>query len=328
MTAPYQTASVAVRVGFVLVPGFALTSFSLAIEALSVANLLSAKTVYDCKLYAADPDVSVKTVFSSNGVPVQVDTHVSECSLPDIVCICAYKLAAKYDCSLLFSLLKKLSRKGCRFVALSSGSFILAKAGILEGHSCSLLSEETNTFHELYPKISVRENLYTVSGNILTCAGGVTTLDMLHYVIAQDYGSELANRVSQKFLQERIRSQEEIQSSQRYFHLKMKSACLAAAIEIMENNIEQPCSIEELARKTGSTTRTLEHVFQRYESMTPGRYYLFLRLDRAKRMVEETNLPIATIAQATGFGSQSYFTKRFKETYAIQPRQLRLQHYS
>ena len=82
-------------------------------------------------------------------------------------------------------------------------------------------------------------------------------------------------------------------------------------------------SIGKLAQSIGTTQRNLETVFQRHENTTPGRYYLKLRLQSARKMIEESHLPLATIAQATGFSSQSHFGKCFKEAYNIQPSQLR-----
>lgn len=311
------------HVGFVLVPGFALTSFSLAIEALSVANALWGAAVYEYRLYSGDVDPAATEVFSSNGVSIKVSGHCSEIEDSNLLFICAYKKAAVYDGTALFSKLKALKRKGCRLASLSSGSFILARAGVLGANSCTLFSEQMTTFKELYPSVAVEESVYTVGNGVFTCQGGTTALDMLLYIIGQDHGAEFALRVSHQFCQDRIRTQDEIQNSRRYLELRMKSLCLGAAIEIMENNIDAPYPIEVLAEKIGTTVRTLEHVFRVHESTTPVNYYLQLRLRRARTMIEDTLLPIATVAQATGFASQSYFTKRFREAYGFSPSQLR-----
>lgn len=311
------------RVGFVLVPGFALTSFSLAIEALSVSNFLWGGTAYEYRLYSGDVDPAVTEVCTSSGVPIKVAGHCSEIEDCNLLFICAYKKAAIYDGAALFSTLKALKRKGCRLASLSSGSFILARAGVLEANSCTLFSEQMTTFKELYPTITVDESIYTVADGVFTCQGGTTALDMLLYIIGQDHGTEFALKVSHQFCQDRIRTRDEVQNSRRYFELRMKSQCLAAAIEVMENNIDAPCTIEELAKKIGATVRTLEHVFRVHENTTPINYYLQLRLRRARSMIEDTLLSIATVAQATGFASQSYFTKRFKEAYGFSPSGLR-----
>lgn len=311
------------RVAFILLPGFALTSFSLAVEALSVANRIAGQTIYDYRLYSAAHDEALTVVTSSDGIPIQTHAHFSQCQTCDTLFLCAYQQAPKYENAALFQKLKRLFRKQCRLASLSSGSFILAKAGLLNGSSCTLYREQVAIFQELYPHIAVQENIYTVNSNILTCSGGITALDMLLYMIGQDHGREFALEVSEPFCHDHIRTQEENQHANRYLALRMKSACLGAAIEVMEANIERPYSIQTIAEKIGSSIRTLEITFQRYEQMTPNQYYVTLRLNKAKALLEDTNLSASSVAQATGFASQSYFSKRFKALYGLSPQQSR-----
>lgn len=311
------------RVGFILMPGFALTSFSLAVEALSVVNHLGERCVYDYTLYSGDPDPARSPIFSSNGVPIQPARHFTDCEPCDILVVCAHRNAARYGDSRLKGILRRQNHHGGLLVALSNGSLVLARAGVLSRKGCTLVGEDMAVFTELYPDIPVRQHLYTVDGNILTCAGGMTALDLFLFIIGRDFGAETANEVSHKFLQDRIRSPEEIQNVRRSLELRMKSPALGAAIELMEANLEKPLRIESLAGEVGTTTRTLEHLFRRFEQTTPARYYLELRLDCARRMLEESNLPISTIAHATGFSSQSYFSRRFREQFGLQPRQVR-----
>lgn len=311
------------HVSFILVPGFPITPFALAVEALSVVNQLSSNPVYDYHLYSGDHDPGLHHVVSSNNVPVQVAGHFSQCPDSSLVVICAYKDASAYHNSTLFAKLRSFRQAGAQLAAVSGGSFILARAGLLETRSCTLFRDQAPTFRELYPDINIQENIYTVSQNTFTCAGGTTALDMMLYIIGRDRGTNFANNVGHQFSHDGIRSPEEMQNSRRYLELRMRSPCLGAAIEVMERNIEHPYSIQLLAEKIGTTTRTLEQAFKAHTNTTPVNYYLQVRLDRARKMIEETRLPISTISQATGFTSQSYFTKRFRELYQISPGQLR-----
>ncbi|OUR68103.1 AraC family transcriptional regulator [Marinomonas sp. 42_23_T18] len=312
-----------VNVSFILLPGFALTSFSLAIEALSVANLLNGAEIYQYQICRAESVEASNTVKSSNNVPIETSGDLSSCLDSDLIFICGYLKVADYSNLPLFTLLRTMAHKKGRIAALSCGSFILAKAGLLQDKSCTLVPEYCNTFTELYPDISLQENLYTVTGNLLTSAGGTATLDMLLYLIGQDHGRDFAHHVSQQFLLDRIRSSEEIQTSRRYLTLRMKSPCLGAAVELMEKHIGAPYPIATLANRIGTTQRNLETVFQKYEKTSPGRYYLQLRLLHAKKMIEETHLSFSNIAQATGFSSQSHFSKCFREQFCHSPSQFR-----
>ncbi|MFG0533734.1 GlxA family transcriptional regulator [Pseudomonas sp. yb_2] len=311
------------HVGFILLPGFALTSFSLAVEALSVSNLLLGYTAYDYHLYSGDVDPITNEVLTSNHIPIRVSRGLGELDECNLLFICAYKKAANYNNPALLAKLRTLKKTDCRLASLSSGSFILAKAGLLRSGACTLFSEQMSAFKELYPSITVSESIFTVHDDVFTCQGGTTALDMLLYIIGQDHGADFALSVSRQFSQDRIRNHNEVQAARRYLELRMKSPCLGSAIEIMEANIETPLTIEILADKIGATVRTLEHAFRTHENTTPINYYLLMRLRHARTMLEDTALPISSIAHATGFASQSYFTKRFREAYGVSPSRLR-----
>ena len=312
------------QVAFILLPEFAMTSFSLAIEALSVANQLSERELYHYSICSAHTDLNQNApVVSSNGVPVGITTTLEDSLDKDILFICSYRKAADYRNEALTRLLKQAHRQKCRIAALSSSAFVLARAGLLKGKSCTLVPEYRATFTELYPDIPLQENLFTITGNLLTSAGGTATLDMVFYLIAQDHGREFAWQVARQFMQDRVRSSEEMQSTRQQISLRIKSPCLGAAVELMEKHISEPCSISSLASRIGTTPRNLEMVFRKYESTTPGRYYLGLRLKHARKMLEETHLSIANIAQATGFNSQSHFSRCFRSHFNLRPSELR-----
>lgn len=312
-----------VEVSFVLLPGFALTSFALAIEALSVANILSGREIYRYNICSALDQQQGGRVVSSNFVPVETTARLSWCAKSDLVFVSAYKDAAEFENAELFSMLRNLHRRGARLATLSGGSFILARAGLITDNSCTLVPEHRGTFKELYPHINLQENLYTVNKNTFTSAGGTSTLDMMFYLINLDHGRDFAHQVTERFLQDRIRSSEEMQSSRRILNLRIKSPTLGAAVELMEKHIAEPYPIATLADRIGTTQRNLETVFQKHVQTTPSRYYLTLRLKQARHMLEETHLSIANIAQATGFSSQSHFSKCFRDLYEIRPSDLR-----
>ncbi len=215
--------TVSKQISFILLPGFALTSFALAIEALSVANGLDDQPIYSYEICSLTDDKHPGKVISSNGVPVEVSKGLEACDNAEMVFICAYKGAATIEDPQLLSQLRRLSQKGVRIVALSGGSFVLAKAGLLQDKGCTLVHEHRSTFAELYPSIPLQDSIYTVNGNVLTSAGGTATLDMLLYLIGLDQGKTFAHNVAQRFQQERIRSGEEVLASQRMLALSMKS---------------------------------------------------------------------------------------------------------
>lgn len=306
------------HVCFILLPGFALTSFSVAIEALSVANVQHHKTLYTYSI-CSPAGQKGDTISSSNYVPIQLTDNISNIEQADLLIICAYTGAAKFNDNLFFSQLRRCHQLNKTIAATSSGAFILAKAGLLKGKSCTLNPEDKTTFRELFPAITLQENLFTVTENLITSAGGTATLDMMLYLIGVDHGQAVIHEVAKAFMQSRIRSRDEMQSSQRHLGLRIKSPSLGAAVELMERNIEQPYTVSEIADRIGTTARNLERVFQRYQQMPPSKYYMQLRLLQAKRLLQETSLSIGRISEATGFSSQSHFGKCFKDYFDASP---------
>lgn len=313
------------NVAIILLPGFALTSFSLTVEAFSVANAMAGQDIYQCRIYSGSPHPEERCIVSSNGIPIMTEQHISELADADLICLCAYWHAATYHYDVLNKTLKDHYKKGGQLASLSSGSFIFARAGLLERATCTVTAEQQDIFHELYPTIPVQENLYTVSGRIFTCRGGTTALDMMMYIIGVDHGTELTAQISQQFQADRIRTLEEINRSSKYLSLRLKSPALGAAVEIMETNIEEPYSIETLCSMIGCSARHLEMIFRKYMKTTPNKHYLNIRLAKAKKLVEETGMPLSTIASACGFSSHSYMGQCFKTKYGVQPSVLRMQ---
>lgn len=323
------------QVAFLLVEGFALTSFSLALEAMNVANRISGHTLYQtciCADRRADDPAGatglrqgLDPIVSSTHVPIAPDALITDMAQPDILFICAYHGAAMQGSPAIHRAIRQTLRAGGRVASLSSGAFLLAAAGVLNEQGCVVVPEHKASFHELYPDIPVHDHLYRVTGSIASCAGGVAALDMLLFIIAEDHGYAFADKVQHHFLQERMRTQDEYQHANRYHALGQKSPYLRAAIQMMESEIENPLPISAVAKAVGTSIRTLEEAFRRYENTTPSRYYLHIRLAHARKLVEETRMPIGSIALATGFTAQSHFTKRFREAFARSPMQMRQQ---
>jgi transcriptional regulator GlxA family with amidase domain len=309
-------------VSFIILPGFALTSFSLAVEVFSVANLISGNDHYRYTLCSPNKMIG-ETVTSSNGVSITLNETFFQAQTSDLIIIASYANSACYNNPQLNKLLKRAHNKRTPIAALSSGAFVLANAGLLTAKSCTLVPEHRGIFKELYPDITLQENLYAICDDLYTSAGGTATLDMLLYLIGLERGKEFMGQISDQFMQDRVRSAQTMQKTREEVSLRIKSACLGAAVELMQKHIEDPYPIALIADKIGTTPRNLEMVFRKHEQITPGRYYLKLRLHHAKQLILETHMPLTDIAQSCGFSSQSYFGKCFREEFDHSPASLR-----
>ena len=143
---------------------------------------------------------------------------------------------------------------------------------------------------------------------------------MILYLISQVHGNTLAAQVSEQFIHDRIRDPSDRQRMELRSRLGVSHPKLLAVVSHMEEGLEEPYSQTELARKANLSTRQLERLFRKYLQTTPTRYYLNLRLARARHLLRQTSMSILSIALACGFVSASHFSKCYREVYGRTPR--------
>lgn len=301
--------------GFWLLSRFAMTSFTLAIEALHVANRMSGSELYSWRLYSLDG----APVEASNGIAIMPHEALGSTFWPQMVFVCASLSAQHFDNPGTFAWLREQSRRGIPLGALSSGSQILARAGLLKGYRCTIHWEDLPSFREAFPDIRVTDSVFEIDRDRYTCSGGTAALDMMLTLIAADHGKELAAAIADQFVHERARSSGDFQRIGRRVRLGAKSLKLDAAISLMEANIESPLALGEIAKRINVTTRHLERLFDKHCGCSPRRYYRVLRLEHARLLLVRTNMSILNIALAAGFLSPSHFTKCYREHFGRTP---------
>ncbi len=165
--------------------------------------------------------------------------------------------------------------------------------------------------------------LFEIDRNRFTCSGGTAAIDLMLNVIARQHGHELAAGVADQFMHERLRDQHDHQRMSLPARLGVRHPKLLAVIEMMEKDLEEPVSRTELARSAGLSTRQLERLFRKYLNRSPARYYLELRLNKARLLLLQTNMSIIDVALASGFVSASHFSKCYRDFFGRTPRKER-----
>lgn len=305
--------------GFFLHPHFSMLGFTSAVEPLRSANRLVGQKLYDWKIISRDGN----PVPSSSGIEVVPHGGIEDFQILPIVLVVAGLSAQLINDKKVFAWLRRLARLGSQVGALSTGSYTLAKAGLLDGHRCTIHWENLTGFQEDYPEIEVTGEIFEIDRNRLTCSGGTASLDLILSLMAMDYGRELATQVAEQFIHERIRDRHDQQRMSLRSRLGISHPRLIKVIELMEDNLEEPLARSELAKRTGLSTRQLERLFRKYLGRTPTRYYQELRLLRARTLLSQTSLSILDVALACGFVSASHFSKCYREFYARTPREER-----
>ncbi|MCB9944477.1 MAG: GlxA family transcriptional regulator [Geminicoccaceae bacterium] len=306
---------------FLLVPDFSMIAFSSAIEPLRIANRVSGRSLYRWLLISRDGE----PVRASNGAAVQVDLAMEQLEfkvgqgMPTVI-VCSGVGAERYCDKDVMAWLRRVDRHGAMIGALCTGAHILARAGLISDHRCTIHWENLPGFVEAFPDLDVAADLFEVDRNRFTCSGGTAPLDLMLNRIGTSHGEELATKVSEQCLLDRIRGPQDRQRMPIRMRLGVHHPKLIMAIELMEANIEEPLSQELLAKYVGLSRRQLERLFRRHLGRTPAQYYLELRLERARHLLYQTDLPIMSIACACGFVSASHFSTCYRQMFGKTPR--------
>ena len=304
------------RLGFLPVPGFATMSYASAIEPFRAANVLSGSDLYSWRHVALEG----RAVEASTGLAFAADHAVGEAEDYDGLIVCAAGNPSTFDHEPTFAWLRRLARRGTWLAGVSGGPFVLAAAGLLDGYRCTIHWEHAAAFAEAFAQPRLTSSIYEIDRGRLTCAGGISALDMMHVLIAKAHGAALAAAVSEWFLQSHVRSGASGQLMTRFERFGLPSVGLSNVIEAMEENVEEPLPRARLAALAGVSIRQLERLFEKHMHTTLDRHYLTVRLHHAQRLLRQTRLSVGEIAIASGFRSASHFSRAYKARYGHGPR--------
>jgi AraC family transcriptional regulator, glycine betaine-responsive activator len=299
----------------IMAPEFTMMPVTSAIEPLRIANRLSEKTLYKWTMHSVDG----QPVAASNGILAMVNGDLSAVPENATILICAGLNVQRHTDKRLIAWLRKVARKGTDIGAVCTGAHILAEAGLLDGHKCTIHWENLPGFTEAFPEIDATGGLFEIDRDRFTSAGGTTALDMMLTLIASQHGPELASAVAEGILHAPIRHHSEHQRMSLPARIGARHPKLVGIIEEMEKNLEEPLSPSLLARQAGLSTRQLERLFRRYLDRSPKRYYLELRLKKARSLLLQTDMSVINVALACGFASPSHFSKCYRAFYGRTP---------
>ncbi|HET8728857.1 MAG TPA: GlxA family transcriptional regulator [Alphaproteobacteria bacterium] len=302
------------RIGFLLLPKFSMLALVCALEPLRVANRF-AGPLYSWHLVSDDG----RPVTASNSVPMVVEGRLSEARDLSMLIVCAsYDPEAAVTAAML-SQLRQLSRFGTALGSLDSGCFVLARAGLLDGYRVTLHWESVPAFAERFPKVETSMGLFEIDRDRLTSPGATASLDMMLHLIRTRHGEELAMAVTDQIVYQRVRGPAASQRLAVGDRLRVTDPVVIRAVETMEDAIEEPLSAAALADAAGTTERQLERLFRRHLDTTPKRFYLNLRLERARQLLVDTDMRVVEVAVACGFGSAAHFARAYKARYGKPP---------
>ncbi|THF48392.1 GlxA family transcriptional regulator [Allorhizobium terrae] len=308
------------RIGFVLVPNFALMSYASATEPLRAANLIAGTDLYDMCPLSFD-GASVK---SSSGLSVQCEALLAAGERCHTIFVCAG--GGPQDWGVAehsYGLLRRLARQGVRIGGISSGAYLLAAAGLLNNRDFTIHWEHATVLKEAFGHLSPRQARFVIDGDRITCAGGVAPLDMMHAMISDRMGAHFARRVSDWYLHTAVAEPGAPQRGSTAERFGTHHPALLTVLEKMEATIENPLDRQTMAKLAGTSARHLDRLFASHLKKSFLETYRAIRLDHARRLLEQSALSLAEVAFATGFSSVGHFSGCFKAHFGQSPNVLR-----
>ncbi|MFD8007116.1 GlxA family transcriptional regulator [Streptomyces mirabilis] len=208
---------------------------------------------------------------------------------------------------------------GRRLVSICTGAFVLAAAGILDGRPATTHWVVTDLFREWFPQVALNPDvLFIDDEDVLTSAGAASGLDVCLHIIRKDHGSEVANQVARMCIVPPWRDGGQAQYIQHPVP-ESKASGTAAARQWALENLHEPMTLTELAEHSHMSLRTFARRFTEEVGMSPGRWLIQQRVDRARHLLEATDLPVDEIAGQVGFAGGTSLREHLHAAIGVSP---------
>ena len=303
------------HVGFLLLPEYTLSAFSNAVGILRMANRLTERQLYTWSVHSVDG----ASVISSAGLELNVDGSIEQTEQANILMVCGGYSVKTYCTKTLAETLRKIAKRKIPMGGICTGSYALASAGLLDGYRCTIHWENLASLREEFPKLEISSSIFVIDRDRYTCSGGISSIDLMLNLIASIHGHQLVQQISEQFTCDRVRTEKDAQRAPLKYLIGASQPKLVDAVTLMESNIEEPLTLDEVSEYVGISRRQLERLFNRYLHCAPSRYYLELRLSRARLLLLQTSIPVIDVAISCGFSTAPHFSKCYSDLYGKPP---------
>ncbi|MEX0303827.1 MAG: GlxA family transcriptional regulator [Leisingera sp.] len=290
-------------------------SFAAAVDPMRAANRLAGRAAFDWDYVSAANEPPMLT--SGLTVPSFPLARLEGCEL--LIVVAGFQLARHATPSLLAGL-RRIAASGATIAGIDGGPWLMAEAGLLDGHPATNHWEDLENFASRFPEVEARNDRFTVSEGRLTSGGATPAIEMMLHIISARHGATFASRVAGLFLYDGPSAAPRPQSR---LGGQKHNALTAKANALMEAALDEPMPLSAIAETLGTSPRSLQQQFRLRLNTTPQDHYLQLRLAEARRLVTDTDMPLMDVAIATGFTSQSSFARAFRTAHGTSARDLR-----
>ena len=311
----FQSTDAICDVTILVLPESSMMCVASVLEPFRAANRVSGKPLYQWQLLS----LTGEAVDLTSTLPLAVMGKFEASARGDLLVVVGGFNQSKHVSHASLNIIRKAASSFKTVAGIEAGSWIVARAGLLNGHSATTHWEDFESFAETFPEVDVRLDRYVIDGDRITCGGASPAFDLFLELVRRRNGPALAMEVASVFIYDDAHSRSDHQPLVSLGKVAKREPRIEHAVRLMEKWIEQPLPIAAIAKRVGVSSVTLEAVFKRHTGMTPGRFYLNLRLKAANRLVLDTSLSIREIAVRGGFNSLSAFSRAYGRTFGYSP---------
>ncbi len=303
------------KFAFLTLPSYSLIAVSNAVEPLRMANRVAGQDIYEWSVVSLDG----RPVLASCGLDLTPTIALDKLGKVEILFVCGGINIRDAVTPPLLAALRRLAERRVALGALCTGGYALAHAGLLDNFRATIHWENLSALREEFPRVQITDQLFSIDRDRYTCSGGTAPLDLMLNLIQLKHGPGISQLVSEQFVLERVRSDQDLQYIPLRAQIGVSHRNLIRVAQLMEDHIEKPLSLDMIARSTGLSRRQIERLFRRYLNCVPKQYYLKMRLRRARELLLQTAMPITDISTCCGFQSPPHFSKCYRSQFGHPP---------
>src|SRR5213082_761927 len=267
-----------------------MIALSNAVEPLRMANIITSEAVYDWAIVSLDGQPTP----ASNGLQLSPTVSLDRLGPVDILFVCGGVDVQEAVSPRIVAALRRLAERRVPLGALCTGGYALAKAGLLDKYRATIHWENLSALREEFPRIHLSDQLFTIDRDRFTCSGGVAPLDLMLHLVEAKLGARVSQLISEQFIVDRVRDDRDRQYVPLRAQVGVSHESLIKVAQLMEENIEKPLSLDEIATATGLSRRQIELLLQ-------------------------TSMPIIDITTACGFQSPPHFSRCYRAQFGCPP---------
>ena len=303
------------RYAFLTLPNYSLIAVTNALEVLRMANRVAGRDIYEWSIASLDG----RPVPASSGLELTPTVALDKIGKVEILFVCGGIDVREAVSNPLLAALRRLGERRVGLGALCTGGYALARAGLLDNYRATIHWENLPALREEFPRVQLNDQVFSIDRDRFTASGGTAPLDLMLNLIQLKHGLRISQQVSEQFVLERVRSDRDRQYVPLRAQVGSSHGNMIRVAQLMEENIEKPLSLERIAHSTGLSRRQIERLFRRHLDCVPKRYYLEMRLRRARELLLQTAMPIMDVTTSCGFKSPPHFSRCYRAQFGYPP---------